>query len=317
MDPQIIGLNGVSENERNAIASELEKQAQARGLTLQVVSLTALLLEELSRAFPSARDILEAAFGSQEGAEAHVELALSQCTDRAFLRAAIEFADERNLEFDDLGHFIAQARSVEQIAHWWRVAYRERQTPGYFFEAARAGFSNLRQHGGADIYLVEDADTMDVCRLIRAADGESWLGALAFGDTRMLGPTVRVPATALNSQLAIFVRQQFARSRTDHVARWAGRQHAASQVDAEQILLDAGVWFDRAYSRSAATPGSVVYFNRGDELNVGMYDPSIGSVSILDDGRTDSTPGERRVAVPLLMTDSGSQRHSASMRPAA
>ncbi|WP_454744128.1 hypothetical protein [Cupriavidus necator] len=308
MDPQIIGLNGGSKHERKTIASELEKQAQARGLALQVVSLTALLIEDLIHAFPSARGILDATLTGHPPDGTHGVLALSQCADRAFVRAAIEFADERDLEFDDLGHFFAQPRSVEQIFHWWRVAYRERQTPGYFFELARAGFNTLRQRGGADIYLVEDADAMNVCRLIRGADGENWLGALAFGDTRLLGPTVRVPATALNSQLAIFVRHQFARSRTDHVARWAGRQHATTQVDAEQILLDAGVWFDRAYSRAGPTPDSVVYFNRGDELNVAMYDPSIGSVSILEDGRADGTPEERRVDVPLLLSDPGPER---------
>lgn len=311
MEPQIIGLNGVSKYERTAIASELAKQAHARGLTLQVVSLTALLVDELAHAFPSARHLLEASLlGSSD--DTHPELALGHCSDRAFIRAAIEFADERELEFDDLGQFFAQPRSVEQIAHWWCVAYRERRTPGYFFEVARAGFNDLRLNGGADIYLVEDANTMDVCRLIRAAGGESWLGALAFGDTRLLGPTVRVPATALNSQLAIFVRQQFARSRADHVAGWAGRQHANTQVDAEQLLLDAGVWFDRAYNRSGASSDSVIYFNRGRELNVAMYDPSIGSVSILEDGRTDRTPEERRVAVPLSLP---LPRHSEHSRP--
>ncbi|WP_432263434.1 hypothetical protein [Cupriavidus sp. TMH.W2] len=315
MEPQIVGLNGVSEYERKAIASELEKQAQARGLTLHVVSLTALLVDELAHAFPLARGLLAAPFSGDGSDETHEELALNHCTDRAFIRAAIEFADERDLEFDDLGYFFAQPRSVDQIAHWWRVAYRERTTPGYFFEVARTGFNNLRLNDGADIYLVEDANTMDVCRLIRAAGGENWLGALAFGDTRLLGPTVRVPATALNSQLAIFVRQQFARSRTDHVAAWAGRRHANSQVDAEQLLLDAGVWFDRAYNRSGATPGSVIYFNRGRELNVAMYDPSIGSVSILEDGRTDRTPEERRVDVPLSLPTPGHERRSAFPRP--
>lgn len=315
MEPQIIGLNGVSAYERKAIATELEKQAQARGLTLQVISLSALLVDELARAFPSAHGRLDAHLAGHGSDEAHEELALSHCKDRAFVRAAIEFADERSLEFDDLGRFFAQPRSAAQIAHWWRCAYRERRTPGYFFEVARAGFNDLRQNGGADIFVVEDANTMDVCRLIRAAGGENWLGALAFGDTRLLGPTVRVPATALNSQLAIFVRQEFARSRIDYVAGWAGRQHANSQTDAEQLLLDAGVWFDRAYNRHGATPGSVIYFNRGREINVAMYDPSIGSVSILEDGRTDRTPEQRRVDVPLALPAAGHDRLSAVHRP--
>lgn len=315
MEPQIIGLNGVSAYERKAIAVELAKQAQARGLTLQVLSLTGLLVDEVARAFPSTHSLLEVALTGHGSDEAHEELALSHCADRAFVRSAIEFADEPGLEFDDLGRFLAKPRSAAQIAHWWRCAYRERRTPGYFFEVARGGFNDLRRKGGADIYLVEDANTMDVCRLIRAAGGENWLGGLAFGDTRLLGPTVRIPATAMNSQLAIFVRQEFARSRIDYVAGWAGRQHATSQTDAEQLLLDAGVWFDRAYNRHGATPGSVIYFNRGHELNVAIFDPSIGSVSILEDGRTDRTPEARRVDVPLTLSAAGQDLHSAPLRP--
>lgn len=167
-NPLIIGLTGPAGSGKDTVAGILQTHCNAA-----VLAFADALRNEIVDAYCIEHTVLT----RRETKElAHPALALSRCTDGAFVDRMVVHHMAGMPDGGMAGERIdlAAHRSPRQIMQWWGTEYRRRQDPNYWVAKARQTVHWTLKTLRASAIVLTDVRFDNEAELVRSLGGEIW-----------------------------------------------------------------------------------------------------------------------------------------------